>query len=171
MSDEPKTREWKGPPPAYVTRNNIARVEDLIVSGYAWDKILDILADEGRTESASTAHAWRNEVNRRWASEEQELRPARKDMMRARLEKLYLTAYKHATDESKSAVARSMALAECTKIAKLSIALDGLAAPIAVRHEGVLDPASMTPAEREAEIKTLLAKREDQLRKGSGQGN
>src|SRR5438132_4443841 len=83
-------------PPNYLYEMAIGRVEDLMRQAIKWPRILAILSDEGYTESEDTAKNWRTEVCRRWAVEDAVMRPARKDLWRARLEDLYCTLLERA---------------------------------------------------------------------------
>ncbi len=146
-------------PPDYLYEHAINRVEDLMVQAIPWPRIMAILFDEGLTESQDTAKKWRTEVMRRWAAEDATTRPARKDLWRARLERLYNTLLDQG-NEAPLGYAKTQLYAEAIKVAKLSILLDGAHAPIAAAKEGNVDVAAMTPTERAAEIDRLLAKRE-----------
>lgn len=146
-------------PPAYEYELAIARTEDLMVQAYPWPTIVAMLVSEGYTDSPDTAKKWRAEITRRWANEELELRPARKDLWRSRLEAQYRQVLSRAL-ATKSDHAYAALQAEATRIAKVAIVIDGLQAPIMVHHEGQIDIAAMSPVEREREIAALLAKRE-----------
>lgn len=145
-------------PPDYMREMAIGRVEDLMVQAMPWKRIIAILSDEGYTESEQTAKGWRQEVQRRWAAEDAEARPARKDLWRARLEALYNELL------AKASVAaghvQAMLYGEAIKIAKVSIVMDGLTQPIARATDGTVPVAAMSPLERERKIAELLAKRE-----------
>jgi len=146
-------------PPDYLRELALARIEDLMVQALPWHRIVAILADEGVTESEETAKKWRFQIQRRWAAEADATRPARKDLWRARLEAQYHQVLERART-TKSDFAYSQLQAEATRIAKVAIVLDGLHQPIMQQPDGKLDPASMSPAEREREIAALLAKRQ-----------
>lgn len=146
-------------PPDYIYEMAISRVEDLMVQSMPWKRIVAILSAEGFTESEHTAKNWRKEVMRRWAAEESELRPARKDQWRARLEHLYNRLLEQA-EAAPMGFAKTQLYAEAIRVAKVAIVMDGVASPIVHKHEGSLDVASMSPMERDAEIAKLLAKRE-----------
>ncbi|HSR79071.1 MAG TPA: hypothetical protein VLN57_21035 [Xanthobacteraceae bacterium] len=161
-------------PPDYIHALALTRLEEMMIAARPWSSIVRTLTDEKFLENHSdpeqTAVRWRQAVQQRWRTEDVEMRPARKDLWRARLENLYGQLLEQAL-AAKSEFARSLYFGEAIKIAKLSIDLDGLSAPIAVRHEGRLDVAAMSPSEREAEIKMLLAKREAARAAAAGGGN
>lgn len=147
------------PLPDYLAEIGISRVEDLMVQAVAWNRIVAILSAENLTEDRDRASAWRREVFRRWQEEDKELRPARKDMWRARLDALYGDLLKKA--DLASGATQAMLYAEVTKVAKLAIAVDGIGGQQVPRRDGAhVDPAALSPIEREREIKELLAKRE-----------
>lgn len=154
--------DHKGPAPAYLYEMALGRLEDLMRQAYPWSRIVATMSHEGFTDSDSTLKNWRQEVMRRWALEDVETRPARKDLWRARLESMYRNLLEKA--EQATGYPQAALFSEAIKVAKLSIALDGAAAPIVVRHEGRLDIAAMSPQERETEIAQLLAKRNAALR-------
>ncbi len=149
----------------YEYEMTLSRVEDLMVQAYPWKQIVAIMVSEGYTDSEKSVRNWRAEIQRRWAQEEQEMRPARKDLWRARLDQQYRAVLERAA-QAQSDHAFSMLHAEATRIAKVAIDMDGLTAPIAVHHESV-DIASMSPLDREREIAALLAKREAAQREGN----
>jgi hypothetical protein len=155
---------------AYEYELAIARTEDLMVQAMSPKDIVATLITEGYTDSPDTVKKWRQEVQRRWANEEQAMRPARKDLWRARLESQYHAVLKRAA-ATKSDIAFSMLYTEATRIAKLSIVMDGLQAPVTIRSDGLIDPAAMSPPEREREIVALLARREAALTAKHGPGN
>lgn len=148
----------KGPQPAYLYEMALGRIEDLMRQAYPWARIVAIMSEEGYTDSEYTLKDWRREVMRRWAAEDAETRPARKDLWRSRLESLYRNLLEKA--EQATGYPQAALFSEAIKVAKLSIVLDGAQAPITVRHEGRIDVAAMSPQERDAEIATLLKKRE-----------
>jgi hypothetical protein len=137
----------------------LARVEDLMVQAIPWRKIVAMLVSEGYTDSEHTAAGWRREVMRRWAAEDAEMRPARKDVWRARLEGQYHAIMERAGEGGSSDQGFAMLMAEASRVAKVAMALDGLSAPVKIEHGGQVDVAAMSPIEREQEIKALLAKR------------
>lgn len=145
----------------------IGRVEDLMLQGYSRIKIVAICSAEDLTDSEATVGIWIKQVRDRWAAEDAEMRPAYKDLWRQRLDRQYCDAYRASVDEDgkpDKTIAGAMARSECTKIAKLAMALDGLAAPVVVRTDGAVDPAAMAPAERDREIRELLERREQSMR-------
>lgn len=142
----------------YEYEMTLSRVEDLMVQAYPWKQIVAIIISEGYTDSEKSVRNWRAEVMRRWATEEQEMRPARKDLWRARLDLQYRAVLERAA-KAQSDHAFSMLHAEATRIAKVAIDMDGLTSSIAIHHESV-DISAMSPLEREREIAALLAKRE-----------
>lgn len=147
------------PLPDYLAEMGISRVEDLMIQAVPWSRVLAILSEENLTEDRDKANAWRREVFKRWQEEDKELRPARKDMWRARLDALYGDLLKKAA--LAAGATQAMLFAEAIKVAKISIVMDGLAGPQLMRRDhGYVDPAALSPIEREKEIKELLAKRE-----------
>lgn len=144
-------------PPNYLYEMALARVEDLMMQAMQWPKIVATLVDEGYTDSADTCDNWKREVMRRWAVEDSLMRPARKDLWRARLELLYSNLLGKA--EAAHGYAQAQLFAEAIRVAKLAIVLDGVQAPVVVKHEGQIDVHTMAPHERAKEIEILLAKR------------
>lgn len=149
----------------------LARVEDLMIQGYSAGEIARKMVSEEWCDSEKTAATWRHKVLKRWAEEDAVLRPHRKNLWRARLEGR-MRRIDARLEASGITAFESVGLeAEWTKIAKVAIALDGLMAPVTVKIEGgLVEPIAMTPAERDAEIKQLLEKRE-QMRKPESGGN
>lgn len=129
-----------------------------MLQAYAPREIFAKLVTEGFTESEDTAKKWRLEIQRRWAAEDAELRPARKDLWRARIERQYHKLLDWA-EGTKSEIARAAFNAEAIKLTKLALIMDGLTAPVRVEHSGQVDVMALQPHERDAEIEQLLAKR------------
>lgn len=154
-------------PPDYIYTMALARIEDLMMQAYSWPDIFAKLVAEGFTESENTAKSWRKEIQRRWAAEDAENRPARKDMWRGRLEALYHKLLTKAGSPGLSASACAMLYAEAIKVAKIAVVMDGLTAPVRVEHSGAVDVAALQPHERETEIRELLAKREAALQQAA----
>lgn len=148
--------------PGYLYEMALARVEDLMRQAIPWPRICAILSDEGYTDSADTAKNWRRVIMARWADEEKELRPARKDLWRERLEHLYRTCLERAA--TMEGYPQAAMMSEAIKVAKLAIVLDGVQAPIVVNHTGI-DVSAMSPMEREKEIAELLRRRDEALAK------
>lgn len=163
MGDEPP-RKGGIRPPDYVYEMAIGRTEDLMVQAYNWRDIFARLVSEGYTDSEDTAKEWRKEVARRWAAEDAEQRPARKDVWRSRLEKLYRELLEKADSPKMSSTAAAILYGEAIKVAKIAIVMDGLTAPVKIEHSGSVDVHAMGPLEREKEIAELLAKREAALK-------
>lgn len=153
-------------PPDYLHEMAIARVEDLMVQALPWKRVLAILSTEGYTESPETARNWRREVHRRWAAEDAEMRPARKDLWRARLEALYADLLDRAS--LAAGHVQAMLFAEAIKVAKVSIVMDGLTQPVVAAADGKASVLSMSPLDREREIAALLAKREAAMARAGG---
>lgn len=139
-----------------------------MLQAYKPREIYAKLYDEGYTDSEETARKWRGEVQRRWAAEDAEARPARKDAWRLRMDALYRSLLEKA-DRAKSEFAAAQYIGEAIKVAKLAIVMDGLHQPIKIEHSGSVEVMAMTPLEREKEIAELLAKREA-ARKASPSG-
>lgn len=162
MSDSTKKDPPTGGirPPDYIRAMALARVEDLMLQAYTPREIFAKLVDEGFTESEDTAKKWRIEIQKRWAIEDAEARPARKDTWRNRIETQYrkLLAWAETT---KSELARAAFMAEATKLTKLALIMDGLTAPVKIEHSGTVDVNALQPHERDSEIEALLRKRED----------
>ena len=157
-------------PPDYLREMHLSRVEDLMVQAIPWPRIVAILADEGITDSDDTAKKWRQEITRRWATEDAAMRGARKDLWRARLEKQYSDVLERAR-ATKSDHAFSMLHAEATRIAKVAIVLDGLTQPVTDTGDGRPDPASMSPADRAREIDKLLERKRASEARATEGGN
>lgn len=131
-----------------------------MLQAYSPREIYVKLHAEGYTESEDTAKQWRLAVQRRWAAEDAEQRPARKDAWRRRIETQYHRLL-DAADATKSELAKAAFFAEATKLTKLALIMDGLTAPVRVEHSGsMIDPAALQPHERETRIDELLQKRE-----------
>lgn len=154
MADEPRIRT-----PDYIRELGMGRLEEMMVAAKPWSKIVAALTVEFPEQDEDAFKRWKAAVVKRWAAEDAEMRPARKDLWRARLDDLYGSLLEQARD-ARSDYAKSLYFSEAVKVGKLAIDLDGLNAPIAIKHEGRLDVAALSPAEREAEIAALLAKRE-----------
>lgn len=150
-------------PPDYLYEMAISRLEDLMREGVKPARVRAILSDEGYTDSEHTVREWRREVMRRWSLEDAEMRPARKDLWRVRLEYLYQHLLERAAEMT--GYAQAAMFGEAIKVAKLSIVMDGVQAPTVVKHEGRIDVAAMSPQEREQEIAALLQRREAALAK------
>lgn len=150
--------------PDYLRENHLARLESLMVEAMPWPRIVAILKDEGLCETDSTARAWRAEIHKRWATEDVAMRPARKDLWRARIEAQYCSVLERAK-QTKSDYAFAMLSAEATRIAKVGIILDGVASPIVHKVEGQADIASMSPLERDREIAELIKRRDEASRR------
>ncbi len=165
MSDHDSGNGGKGGirPPDYVYEMAIGRTYDLMIQGFSPRDVAAKLISEGYTDSLATVGEWRKEVHRRWAIEDAEERPARKDTWRARLEGLYRELLEKARG-SKAETAAAILYAEAIKVSKLAIILDGLTAPVKVEHSGRVDVAAMAPHEREREIAELLRKRDEALK-------
>lgn len=157
MSDDTRTGGQR--PPTYLYEMAISRTEDLMVQAMSPRDLVATLISEGYTDSEETVRKWRREVMRRWAAEDVEMRPARKDTWRARLEAQYHALLEKAKT-CKSEFAFSQLHAEATRIAKVAIVMDGLTAPVTTRADGYIDPAALAPHEREREIAALIAKRD-----------
>lgn len=148
--------------PDYQRDLALARVEALMIEGYAPTMIAAMVIAEGFTDSPATVKTWRLAVQKRWAAEDVELRPARKDLWRRRIEDRYQAIIvKMGTCKSEFAWAQMQA--ELTRLSKLGILLDGAHLPVATEADGKLDPAAMSPLEREREIAALLEKRQAAL--------
>lgn len=153
--------------PEYMREMALGRVEALMIEGYAPSMIAAKIIDEGLTDSTQTVKGWRLAVQKRWAAEDAELRPARKDLWRRRIECRYQAIIeKMATCKSEFAWAQMQA--ELTRLSKLGILLDGAHLPVVADSDGKLDPAAMAPKDREREIAELLARREAALAASGG---
>jgi hypothetical protein len=150
-------------PPDYIRDMALQRTEDLMVQAYSPREIFVKLHAEGYTESEDTAKQWRLAVQRKWAAEDAEQRPARKDVWRRRIETQYQQLLERAAS-TRSELACAAYFAEATKLTKLALIMDGLTAPVRVEHSGAVDVMALQPHEREAEIRDLLAKREAALK-------
>lgn len=159
MADEPPKPKGGIRPPDYVYEMALARVEDLMVQAFTPRDIVAKMIAEEYTDSADTVRAWRTEVARRWSLEDAEMRPARKDLWRSRLEKLYRELLEKAAAPKQSSTAAAILYGEAIKVAKIAIVMDGLTAPVKIEHSGTVDVQAMGPLEREKEIELLLAKR------------
>lgn len=161
MADEPPKKALIGGgirPPDYIREMALQRTEDLMMQAYSPREIYVKLHAEGYTESEDTAKQWRLAVQKRWAIEDAEQRPARKDVWRRRIETQYQTLLERART-TKSELACAAYFAEATKLTKLALIMDGLTAPVRVEHSGSVDVMALQPHEREAEIAKLLEER------------
>lgn len=149
--------------PDYLRDMALSRIEDLMIQAMPWKRIIAILSTEGLTESESTAKKWRAEIQRRWAEEEREVRPAHKNLRRAQAEERYrrMCERSDAAASANPPDLRSCAMLEreATRLLGVLVALDGLALPVQAKPDERLGVASMAPHEREAEIAKLLAER------------
>lgn len=155
--------------PDYLREMALGRVESLMIEGFAPNMIAAKVIDEGLTDSPQTVKGWRLAVQKRWAAEDAELRPARKDLWRRRIEARYQELLVMART-MKSEFARVSAHEALIKLSKLGILLDGAHLPVVLEADGRLDPAAMAPAEREREIEALLAKRQAAREAVTGKG-
>lgn len=148
-----ETERKKGVRPAdAVYEMALATLEDLLLQRVAWPKIVAQLIEGGFTTSQHTIRDWRKEVRRRWAEQDAEERPHRRDEHREMLRTLYQISY--TTGDYRC----------CEKIARQLMILDGLNQPTKIELSGTLAVEAMTPAQRNAEIDTLLQKREQARR-------
>ncbi len=140
----------------------LALVEEMLLKGHRKAAILAELSEQGYTESDATTTDWMQEIYRRWAAEDVERRPARKDLWRARLEARYLMMMEDLSDPKMNmqGINRAKLYDAMAKLELLAIKLDGLDAPIRVEHSGTVDIRAMAPDERRARIDELLAKRD-----------
>jgi len=83
-------------------------------------------------------------VRERWASEERELRPGRREEFRAMVKANFALSYATANAGAGAATLRLLAR------------LDGLEAPLEVKFSGGLDVRALSPKERRDEIERLL---------------
>lgn len=145
-------------PPEYLRTMALAFVEDLMIQGYGPHEIFAKVSEKGYSDSEVTVREWRQAIQKRWAIEEAEERPARKEGWRHRILKRIQRL------EDKAAEAKGLAQAalesEITKLYKLGILVDGAHAPTVhkIQHETVPVEA-MSPLEREREIAELLERR------------
>lgn len=155
MADDTKA----GPPPAYIRMMALALVEDLMVQGYGPRAIYAKLVERGYTESEETAKDWRQVVQKRWAAEEAEERPSRKEGWRTRI----MDRIRRLETKAAAATSQLAAVAlesEITKLYKLGILVDGAHAPLKIEHVHNATPVeAMSPIEREREIAELLERR------------
>lgn len=142
-----------------------------MVQAIPWAEIKATLISEGFLAQAETgaAESWRREVQKRWAAEDAETRPARKDLWRARLEAQYRDTRQRAA-ECESPAMYAMLNDSATKIAKLAIQMDGLQDPKRVHITGETDVADLSPRERQQEIDALLAKKAEWERRAAAAG-
>ncbi len=156
--------------PDYLRELALARLEDLMVQAMPWPKIVTTMIAEGVTESEETCKNWRRLIQKRWAKEDAELRPARKDLWRARLEAQYNALIEKAR-ECKSDFAYAQLQAEATRVAKVAIVLDGLTTPVVDKGDGQTAVAALAPHERERQIAELIAKRDAAIAAARERGN
>lgn len=129
----------------------LAEVEDLILQRIPWPQIVARAISGGLCTSEETVKNWRKEIRRRWAEQDAEEKPNRRDEHREMLRSLYGISFKTADYRN------------CEKIARQLMILDGLHVPIQVNHTGSIDIAAMSPQQRQAEIDELLKRREAAL--------
>lgn len=150
-------------PPEYIRMLALALVEDLMIQGYGPRAIYAKLVEHGYTESEETARDWRQLVQKRWAIEEAEERPARKEGWRARIMDR-IRRLEAKAENTKSAIAAATYESEITKLYKLGILVDGAHAPLKIEHSHSAMPVeAMSPIERERELAELLKRREAAL--------
>jgi hypothetical protein len=92
-------------------------------------------------------------IRERWASEEIDLRPARRAEFRAMVKANFALAY--ATDNASAGASTLRLLAR----------LDGLEAPMEIKLTGSVDVRALSPMERKDEIERLLALRKKATKK------
>lgn len=151
MSDTERKRGVR--PADAVYEMALATLEDLLLQRVAWPKIVAQLIEGGYSTSEETIKDWRKEIRRRWAIQDAEEKPHRRDEHREMLRQLYQVCF--ATGDYRCA----------EKVARQLMLLDGLHTPIQINHTGSLSIEQMTPAQREAEIQALLKKREEALKR------
>jgi hypothetical protein len=147
-------------PPEYIRIMALQLVEDLMIQGYGPQRILAECVERGYTDSAETVRDWRQAVQRRWAVEELDERPARKEGWRIRImDRIRRLEVKASAATSQLAAAAMES--EITKLYKLGILVDGAHAPIVHRHESAsgVPVEAMSPIERDREIDQLLEKK------------
>ncbi len=139
-------------PPDVIYEMAIALVEDLILQRLKWPAIVARCIEAGFTQSAATCANWRAEVRRRWALQDAEERPSRRDEHREMLRQLYAVSFSSADYRN------------CTRVAAQLMILDGLQVPETINVTGTVAVQAMSPEQREAEIATLLKRRDDAMR-------
>ena len=127
----------------------LATLEDMLLQRIAWPRIVARLIEGGYTTSEHTIKDWRKEIRRRWAVQDAEEKPHRRDEHRELLKTLYHQSF--ATGDYRCA----------EKVARQLMILDGLNVPQQINLSGAVDVNAMTPQQRDAEIDQLLKKRQE----------
>jgi hypothetical protein len=139
-------------PPDAVYEMSIGFVEDLLLQRIPRRTIVSRAIEAGYCTSPDTVAKWITEVRRRWAMQDAEERPHRRDEHREMLRALYHESYKAADFRN------------CERVARQLMVLDGLQVPETINVNQTLAVQAMTPDQREAEIAALLKRREEALR-------
>lgn len=136
-------------PKGIIHELNRARMESMLLQQIPWSEIVAEFIGTGAANQESTLKTWRREIWQRWATDDAELRPHRRDVHREMLRALYHESLK------------DKAWAVCEKVLKQLMIIDGLQTPdtLNVNHTHV-PVEKMSPEEREREIAALVAKRE-----------
>ena len=172
----------------------LALVEEMLLAGNGPRAILLECAKRNYTESLATVQGWCSEITATWEREAAEMAVHRRNLWRARLEARYKMMI-HDLGDSFQAVdmdgnpridpktgepvtipcftgmARAKLYDSIAKLELLAFRLDGLDAPIVVKHEGVIDVRAMSPEQRRERIAELLAKRARLLPAQTSEGN
>lgn len=174
----------------------LALCEEMMLKGHTPRSILTKCSELGYTDSISTVRKWCEEIVHTWEAESVAMRPHRRNLWRARLEARYAMMMKDLEDTftpvnpesgapridpstgeplkipTFTGVARAMMHGQLAKLELLAFKLDGLDAPIVVKHEheGSIDIRAMSPDQRRERIDELLAKRA-RLAAGGETGN
>ncbi len=128
----------------------------------------------GYTDSINTVKSWVDEVHSIWKLEAAEHGVHRRNLWRCRLEARYRMMLADLEDEFEvideagkmrkvpcfTGMARAKLYDSISKLEALAFRLDGLDAPIVVKHEGVIDIRAMSPDQRRERIDELIQKRE-----------
>jgi hypothetical protein len=127
---------------------NVARMESMLLQQIPWSEIVAEFIGTGAVTAESTLRDWRREIWQRWAADDADLRPHRRDVHREMLRALYHEALK------------DKAWGACERVLKQLMILDGLQTPdtLNINHTHV-PVEKMSPEEREREIAELIAKR------------
>lgn len=151
----------------------LALVEDLLLKGNGPRAILVEVSKAGYTDSLGTVNNWIADIHDMWKAEAAEHAAHRRNLWRCRLEARYRMMLADLTDTFEvideggtvrvipcfTGMAKAKLYDSIAKLEALAFRLDGLDAPIVIKHEGVIDIRALSPDQRRERIDELIAKR------------
>ena len=132
-------------------RESLAIANGADPDGLEFDRVVKETKLTGASER--TIQRYLKQIRDRWATEEVELRPKRREMLRQKLQATFLKAYAEGGPSLGAAV-------RCLQV---EAKMDGLEAPTRVEVSGQIDVLAMSPMERTQRIEQLWAMRQAHL--------